>query len=313
MNWAMANRLGHIAATKAHGRLGVDVSAYPVNVSKAIDDAGLALMRRPMPRLFGVYIEANGNRGVMVNSNMTRATRRHPAAHELGHHEFEHGADPGRECSIEVPTPATAGASPNRAKGRIGAQGQVEMCAEAFATWFLMPRRAVTAAMETLGIQRVSSPVDSYRLSLLLGTTHRATCRHLVNLRMVAQDDCESWARVQPGRLKRALAAEGGVTLATTFDMDVWDLRNVTGARVEASVGDLLVLPAALTVAAKGVAGLAVVAAGDSTVTVECVAAVNLTDLLGSTAGFTVVVHDRPFGLYLPAVDLSLGEVELTS
>lgn len=312
MNWTMANRLGHIAATKAHSRLGVDVSAYPVNVSKAIDDAGLALMRRPMPRLFGVYIEANGNRGVMVNSIMTRASRRQTAAHELGHHEFEHRPDPARQCSIEVTAPAAAGLSPSGAQGRVRAQGQVEMSAEAFAAWFLMPRRAVMAAMTALGIDRVSSPADAYQLSVLLGTTHRATCRHLVNLRMAARDDSDDWARVPPGRLKRAIAAEVGLTLASTFNMDVWDLRTAMRARVEASVGDLLVLPADLSAAAE-CAGLVVVATSSSTITVECAAAVSLTDLVSSSLTMSLVVHDRPFGLYLPAADPSLGEVELTS
>ena len=308
----MANRLGHIAATKSHSRLGVDPSAYPINVSKAIDDADLTLMRRPMPRLFGIYIEANGNRGVMVNSVMTRATRRHTAAHELGHHEFEHRPDPARQCSIEATVPAAAGSSPTGAQGRVRAQGQVEMTAETFAAWFLMPRRAVISAIAALGIDRVSSPADAYQLSLLLGTTHRATCRHLVNLRMVARDDSDDWARVPPGRLKRALAAEVGLTLATTFDMDVWDLRTATPSRVEASHGDLLVLPANLSAAAES-AGLVVVATSSSTVTVECVAALSLTDLASSTLMTHLVVHDRPFGLYLPAADPSLGEVELTS
>jgi IrrE N-terminal-like domain len=309
MNWTMANRLGHIAATKAHSRLGVPVSAYPVNVSKAIDDAGLTLMRRPMPRLFGIYIEANGNRGVMVNSIMTRATRRHTAAHELGHHEFEHRPDPARQCTIEATVPAAAGSSPTGAQGRVRAQGQVEMSAEAFAAWFLMPRRAVMAAVAALGIDRVSSPADAYQLSLLLGTTHRATCRHLVNLRMAARNDSDDWVRVPPGRLKRALAAEVGLTLASTFDMDVWDLRTAIRARVEASVGDLLVLPAGAAEAA----GLVVVVTSSSTVTVECVAAVSLTDLVSETLAMSLVVYDRPLGLYLPAADPSLGEVELTS
>lgn len=313
----MANRLGHIAATKAHSRLGVDVAAYPINVSKAIDDAGLTLMQRPMPRLFGIYIEANGNRGVMVNSIMTRATRRHSAAHELGHHEFEHRPDPARQCSIEATLPAAAGSSSSSAQGRVRAQGEVEMTAEAFAAWFLMPRRAVMATMAALSIDHVSSPADAYQLSLLLGTTHRATCRHLVNLRMATRDDSDDWARVPPGRLKRGLAAEVGLTLASTFDMDVWDLRTAIAAipaRVEASVGDLLVLPADLGVAAEG-AGLSVVAASTATVTVECVAPLSLTNLASASSSVTMplVVHDRPFGLYLPAADLSLGEVELTS
>lgn len=312
MNWTMANRLGHIAATKAHSRLGVDSTRYPINVSKAIDDAGLALMHRPMPRLFGIYIEANGNRGIMVNSIMTRATRRHTAAHELGHHEFQHRPDPARHCAIETNLAAGAESSSTGAQGRVKTQGQVEMTAETFAAWFLMPRRAVIAATAALGMDTVSSPEHAYQLSLMLGTTHRATCRHLANLRLADPDDSGRWARVPPGRLKRALAAEVGLALNSTFDMDVWDLRTSNRARVEASVGDLLVLPADFEVVAEE-RGLNVVASSASTVTVECAAPTTFTNLMSSRLTVALVVHDRTLGVYLPAADPSLREVELTS
>jgi hypothetical protein len=309
MNWTMANRLGHIAATKAHSRLGVDVREYPVNVSRAIDAAGLSLIRRPLPRLFGVYVEANGNRGVMVNANLTRATRRHTEGHELGHHVFGHRPDPARECGIDGTTASATAGGP---QGPVGAQGQVEMTAEAFAAWFLMPRRAVMAALTDFGVDAVTSSAEVYRLSLLLGTTYRATCRHLVNIRFASRDDADQWARTQPGRLKKALAAEVGMTLDSTFDMDVWDLRTASGARVEASVGDLLVLPTDLRAAAEA-AGLTVVSADSTTVAIECTAATALTHLVGAGRPLPLVVHDRLPGLYLPAEDPSLGEVELTS
>jgi len=316
MNWLMANRLGHIAAAKAHNRLGVDVGAYPVNVSKAIDAAGLTLMRRPLPRLFGAYIEANGNRGVLVNSNMTQATRRHTAAHELGHHEFGHRPDPARQCAIEDPVTrgGASGTSPVAAgaQGRVKAQGQVEMCAEAFAAWFLMPRRAVMAALTDLGIDRVGSAAEVYQLSMLLGTTYRATCRHLANVRFATKADTDVWARIQPGRLKRSVAAEVGVTLDSTVDVDVWDLRTSSGARVEASIGDLLVLPADLLPATEQTAGLTVVTVDGAAVTIECTSATGLTRLVNDAQPILLVVHDHPFGLYLPTEDPSLGELELT-
>lgn len=308
MNWTMANRLGHIAATKAHSRLGIDVGEYPVNVSKAIDTAGLSLIRRPLPRLFGVYVEANGNRGVMVNSNLTRATRRHTEGHELGHHEFGHRPDPARECAIDGYAAAAAGP-----QGRVTTQGQVEMTAEAFAAWFLMPRRAVMAALTDLGIDRVTLPAEVYRLSLLLGTTYRATCRHLVNIRLASRDDADQWARTPPGRLKNALAAEVGIILDSTFDVDVWDLRTASSARVEASVGDLLIAPVDLRDAAEA-AGATAVAADNTTVAVECTSSARLRHLVGAGRPRSLVVHDRLPGLYLSAEDPSLGEEEeLTS
>ena len=316
MNWLMANRLGHIAAAKAHSRLGVNVAAYPVNVSKAVNDADLTLIQRPLPRLFGVYIEVNGNRGVLVNSNMQQATRRHTTAHELGHFEFGHRPDPARQCDIEEATTRGAASGTLReaagSPGLVKAQGQGEMCAEAFAAWFLMPRRAVMAALTDLGIDRVGSAAEVYQLSLLLGTTYRATCRHLANVRFATKADTDGWARRSPGRLKRSLVAEAGVTIDSTLDMDVWDLRTSSGTRVEASIGDLLVLPVDLLSATEQATGLTVTTADDAAVTVECTTATGPARLGNDAQPIVLVVHERPFGLYLPTEDPSLKELELT-
>lgn len=187
------------------------------------------------------------------------------------------------------------------------------MSAEAFAAWFLMPRRAVLAALTDLGIDRVGSAAEVYQLSLALGTTYRATCRHLASVRFATKPDTDAWAQMQPGRLKRSVAAEVGVTLDSTFDMDVWDLRTASGARVEASIGDLLVLPTDLLPAAEQTAGLTIVIADGAAVTVECTSAMGLAHLLGNARPMSLVVHDRPFGVYLSAEDPSFGEVELTS
>ncbi|TDE08491.1 ImmA/IrrE family metallo-endopeptidase [Jiangella asiatica] len=302
----MANRLGHIAAAKAHGRLRVDPGVYPVNVNKAIDDADLSLMRRPLPRLFGIYVEAAGKRGVLVNSMMTRATRRHTAAHELGHHEFGHRPDPARRCAIE-----SAGDSSPGAPVPVRARGEVEMTAEAFAAWFLMPRRAVIAALADLGQRKPTSAREVYQLSLMLGTTFRATCRHLANLRMVRQTDAEAWARTQPARLKRDAGLAAGLHLDSTLDIDVWDLRTRAAGRVEASLGDILVAPSDSSMIADQVAGMTVAAGNDQTVALACGAPQSLTSVTLGAAALEIVVHPRPTGLYLPDSDLSRGGVPL--
>ena len=176
----------------------MDPGAYPVNVSKAIDDAGLSLMWRPLPRLFGVYVESGGNRGVLVNSVMTRATRRHTAAHELGHHEFGHRPDPARQCAIEPAGGSSSGVArpgSRAGRGRDDRGGVRRVVPDAAKGG---DRRAGRP-----GLRKPTSASEVYQLSLLLGTTFRATCRHLANLRIVSQADADAWARVQPARLKR--------------------------------------------------------------------------------------------------------------
>ena len=291
MNWLTANRLGNLAAVKAHNHLGVDPVRYPVDVNAAINAAGLPLMFRPMPGLFGVYMEANEQRGILVNAGLTTANRRHTGAHELGHHELAHRPDPARECAID---------SVNTRVGNVRGQGEVEMTAEAFATWFIMPRRAILTALSDMRIASPTSAAEVYLLSLLLGATYRATCRHLVNARFVTRVAADAWARVQPARLKRDAAA--GYPLASTFDLDVWSLTAPGTFNVEATVGDLLVLDEADAAVAEGLPGLSRVADGARAAVFRCDIEAGPQPLADGVSGKPtwVAVLDRPNGIYVP-------------
>jgi hypothetical protein len=112
----------------------------------------------------------------------------------LGHHRFDHGSriDLGLDLFDDVPAQGVGSTSEERV-------------AEAFASWFLMPRPAVVAGLGLLGVQRPTSPLDVYRLALLLGTGYRTTVRHLPNLRLLTRAVADSWLRVAPGRLKATL------------------------------------------------------------------------------------------------------------
>lgn len=299
MNWLIANRLGHMAAAKAHGRLGVDPAGYPVDVNAAIAAADLPLMYRPMPRLFGIYMESDGNLGILVNSALNTATRRHTAAHELGHHELKHRPDPSRQCAIE----STGSSGPNGARiASFRAQGQVEMTAEAFAAWFTMPRKAVLAALADLGIGRPTTPAEVYQLSLLLGTSYRAACRHLVNTRIVAQGEAGAWARVQPGRIKREAASTGGYDLDSTRDVDVWSVAGPGALVVNATVGDLLVLDDQNAAIAAELSSFTKVAEKAGKSTFRCAAPLPSQLLGGDDPSSTtrLTVHARPQGIYIP-------------
>ncbi|HEY0888662.1 MAG TPA: ImmA/IrrE family metallo-endopeptidase [Nocardioides sp.] len=291
MNWLTANRLANLAAVKAHNKLGIDTASYPVDVDAAIDAAGLSLMYRPMPGLFGIYMEANHQRGILVNAGLTAANRRHTAAHELGHHELRHRPDPGRECAIDAGTGRT---------GNVRGQGELEMTAEAFATWFLMPRKSILAALTDMGIARPTSAAEVYLLSLLLGATYRATCRQLVNVRIVNRAEADAWARIQPARLKRDAAT--GHALNSTFDMDVWSLLGTGALNVRATVDDLLILGEADATLAAELPGLSRVATHAGATVFRCESAAGPHVLVDATAGRAtrITVLDRPLGIYVP-------------
>lgn len=231
MSWAAAHRVAHIAAVQAHHDLGVVPDRFPVPVADAIEAAGLPLMWRPMDQLFGVYLHVGDQRGILVNEGLTRAGRRHTAAHELGHHRFVHHPDPGSPCAVDVGEPAQ----------RQHRWTPDEQVAESFASWFLMPRKAVLAALACLGLDRPDSAATVYQLSLLLGTTYRATVRHLVSLRLADPRTAQGWASKSPAALKRRLLIG---PLTSTRDVDVWNIQNpcIPGAR-HLSPGDRVGVP----------------------------------------------------------------------
>lgn len=299
MTWQSANRVAAIAAAQAHGDLGIDTTAAPVDVGAVIDRAGVALMHRPLPTLFGVYLHgvATGP-GIMVNNALTRAVRRHTAAHELGHHRF------GHQSSVEAGVDATDPSASLRVTRR-GGWSDEEKTAEAFASWFLMPRRAVMAVCDDMAVTAPHTAAQVYQLALRLGTTFAATLRHLGVLKVISQAQARSWAAVAPATLKRQL---GGDDTTSTRGIDVWDLTlapTYTPVSV-ASPGDILVITAGVleTCAVQGPAEIVGPVAGgwagrcgdpgevDARVT-----------LATSSTSYSVGVARRPYGIYRPTDD----------
>jgi len=238
LTWTDAHRIANIAAAQAHRDLDVDPGAPPIDVEMALAAADVPLMWRPMPRLFGAYLNSADSRpGVLVNSAIPVGARRHTAAHELGHHRLRHSATIEDGACLHLDPLETAIAS--SAAGRLRWTDQ-EKSAEAFAAWFLMPRRAVLSAMGTLGLTRLQTATQIYRLSLILGTSYRSTVRHLPNLRIASQERSRSWLAEAPGRIKAQL--DPTRTWQGRGTADLWTIdQRFNGSRVRLQHGDQLV------------------------------------------------------------------------
>lgn len=240
LNWQQANQIANVAAARSHGALQVDLGAPRVDVVSAISRARLDLFWRPMPHLFGLYVNEPGAKvGILVNNGLPRGARRHTAAHELGHHTLDHATTVDDGSTIDVGHGAVD-LLPKAGKQR--RWPDQEMCAEAFAAWFLMPRRVVLAALRLLGLERPESALDVYRLSVVLGTSYATTLRHLPNLRLATARDSGIWSRVPPGRLKARL--DRGVEPPADRRRDVVVVSETTShIPLEVEAGDRLVLP----------------------------------------------------------------------
>lgn len=206
MTWKEAHRAAMMAAAHAHDDYGIARERY-VDVFAALRTGGIKFMAQPLGSLFGVYFapEFNGP-GVVVNSSFNETVLRHTAAHELGHHCLRHGST--ADESIEV-----------FEDWGVRTWTETEKQAEAFAAWFLMPRRAVLAALAAMGRSHISGPSDAYQVSLWLGTSYRGTVRHLQNLRLIGPKQSAAWSASGPAELRRALD-EG----AANESVRHWDL-----------------------------------------------------------------------------------------
>lgn len=299
MTWQSANRVAAITAAQAHGDLGIDTIAAPVDVGAAIDRAGVALIYRPLPSLFGVYLHGVAiGPGIMVNNALTRAVRRHTAAHELGHHRF------GHHSSIEAGVDATDPSASLRATRR-GGWSDEEKTAEAFAAWFLMPRRAVMAVCEDMAVTAPRTAAQVYQLALRLGTTFTATIRHLTVLKVISQAQARTWAAVAPATLKCQLASD---VLSSTRGMDVWDLAVAPAYTPNsvASPGDIVMISNGIgeTCAVQGpAAALGPVAGGWAARCLDPGDGDGRVTLITSSKSYSVGVGRRPYGIYRPTDD----------
>jgi Zn-dependent peptidase ImmA (M78 family) len=225
--WLHAHRTANLAAAQAHGDLDVGPSRFPIDVYGAIERTGVMLMWRRLPRAFGMYVNNPAAQpGILINNQLEPAVQRHTAAHELGHHCLRHG----NRIDLDL-DPLT---TPRRG------WTEVEKAAEAFAVWFLMPRRAVAAALALLGLNRPRLPEHVYQLSLLLGTPYRTTVRHLVNIRLAGNQQANSWMAAQPYRIKQRI--DPGPR-PPSRKPDVWWVdRRMSGVTLQASPGDRFVI-----------------------------------------------------------------------
>jgi Zn-dependent peptidase ImmA (M78 family) len=227
MNWQIANATAMMRAPQVHRDLGIDRNGY-IDVFAALRAAGVECNAQRLPRLFGFYFAPqDAGPAVLLNSSLDEAGLRHTAAHELGHHVFEHGSQADTDLDI-------AGTQPHRA------WTAVEKQAESFAAWFLMPPPAVDTAMRCVGADRVDEPEQAYEIARWLGTSYAGTVRHLRRLKKINPKAAAAWPRVPPQRL-RARLHRPSRTRPTSHLFVVRP--SADNGVLHVAIGDLLVLP----------------------------------------------------------------------
>ncbi|WP_432007097.1 ImmA/IrrE family metallo-endopeptidase [Streptomyces parvus] len=187
MNWKQAHMVAFTAAARALAKYGVD-DRERIDVFAAMDRAGFDIMGRPMPGLFGLYLAGTGATGpaALLNSRMSEATIRHTAAHELGHHVLGHAS----QVDYDLNDLHTGKRSWTKE----------EQEAEAFAAWFLMPRKAMNRVLFRIGCTTLSAPRDVYQMALWLGVSYAGVLRQAQNIKMLSRAQATAWSQAASGR-----------------------------------------------------------------------------------------------------------------
>ncbi|MCQ9178634.1 ImmA/IrrE family metallo-endopeptidase [Streptomyces sp. IBSBF 2953] len=225
MSWNHAHGASMIAAAQAHEALGARTDGY-IDVFGALSRAGVEVVGRRLGSLLGLYVDRlAGGPACLLNTGLEEVGMRHTAAHELGHHRMGHGTSIDHE---------------EQTSGRWG-EGwpQHEKEAEAFASWFLIPRPAARAALAHCSLRRPGSPLDAYGMARWLGTPYATTVRHLVRLKMIDKPTEAVWLKHSPAALKADLT--GGLPVGPQAHAHV--LRPAAhNALVHVATGDCLLL-----------------------------------------------------------------------
>lgn len=198
----MTRREIHLRAMKlaasTHRELGTDLKEQ-VDIYLAIERLGVTLAFEQLEDLSGAYLPAADNTGglagIIINERHPRSRQRYTAGHELGHHlrDGVHVAD--RETDF---------------LGRSSTvRDERELAADAFASWFLMPRLLVRHLARELHLGDQQTPEQIYTLSLRLGTSYLATATHLVNLAMLGPAAYRRAIAVTPKWIKAQLGVHG--------------------------------------------------------------------------------------------------------
>lgn len=184
------------------------------------ENRGCEVRFMALPSLEGVY-SPSPKAVIILGSQRYAGRRAFTCAHELGHHEFKHGArleelKHDRSCKEKDPD---------------------EFLADMFASLLLMSQGSVRKALKTRQIQpQKIEPMDIFRLASYFGVSYGAMIDHMTwTLKVLNTQQRKNLIQTKPKELK---AQFGGIPQSEVILVDeFWRDR-----AVDLEIGDILVL-----------------------------------------------------------------------
>lgn len=199
-------------------KIGID---SPCDVYELIAGFGLDLQFVDIPSLEGMYLNEPESKRICVSALRPVGRQKYTAAHELGHHVYDHGTQ-----IDQVGAPDKCAKTPDE-----------EILADAFARFLLMPARAVLASFRVRGVDPTNpKPQDVFRSAEWLGVGYQTLLYHMqLSVDLLSDSRRRTLAKWKVRTLKAQLAKVPG-------EGDVWQLdRYWDGQRLHAQIGDTVV------------------------------------------------------------------------
>jgi hypothetical protein len=196
----------------------------PIDVYEEIRAEGVDLRFIRATTLEGLYITDSGSHQINVSAFRPAGLRRFTAAHELGHHVFGHGTKIDRDFEYK---PKFSSFTPD------------ERAADTFASFLLMPRPAISRALESIGANYASlTPYQVFLAAAWLGVGYSTLLNQLrFGLQTLSPPAFHKLQIVRPQEVKRQhVPAVQWIGRKEWWPLSAaWD-----GRRLHAQVGDVI-------------------------------------------------------------------------
>ena len=225
---------GVARASDLHEKLGMREALAEgdgaIDVLGAVQRLGLFMMFRPLDGLLGAYVPTQAVSGVLVTSKRDLHVQRFTAAHELGHHLFEH-----KTASLDADVGFVG-------RGEASKFDLQEVEADAFAAEFLLPKWLIAAHLrrQKWGREHLNQPEFVYQLSLRLGASYSATCWALLSQTFLDASAVKRLVAIQPKVAKQRALPD---ITPEHWHRDVWLVSEKDrGSHILGSPDDLIVV-----------------------------------------------------------------------
>ena len=190
----------------------------PISIA---ENCGCEIRFMALSSLEGIY-SPTPKPAIVLGSERPAGRRSYTCAHELGHHEFGHGARLDDCVNKSIPDN----------------DDPVEILADMFAAFLLVPKTSVLKIMKSWSIQSERiEPLQIFRMASYLNVGYGSLINHMTwTLGILNRQQYKTLLRTQPKQIKSLF---GGSPQGEVIVVDqLWH-----GRPVDLEIGDTLVLP----------------------------------------------------------------------